>query len=208
MFHSPVIAKTTQIEQNESTASKSNNTEGTINSESTTVSTTEESKVGSSQKDQKVIEGTISSSEEAPLIEDDQKKEKQTKSDRIAMTWNEYYWWDTINNRGFSYNDDIPFWNGGNSEINTTQRYIELGESFIFEEGWKCVNITFRGEVYSAGDRIYDEIFKGPSDFQETQKYLRYNYEPQLYNVKISYFGLPGEIKETLPKVDPNPILN
>lgn len=54
MFHSPVIANTTEIEQNESTASTSNNTEGTINSESTTVSTTEESKAGSSQKDHKL----------------------------------------------------------------------------------------------------------------------------------------------------------
>ncbi|MBO0451461.1 MucBP domain-containing protein [Candidatus Enterococcus murrayae] len=204
MFNIPVIANTTESERNESTASTNNSTDSTISS--TSIIKTEESEIGSSQKEQEEIEDTTLNSEEAPTKEDDQKKKKE--SDMMAEVWNEYFWWDTINNRRFSYNDDIPFWGGGNSKINTTQGYIELGEPYMFEVGWKFVNITFRGEVYSPGDRIYDDIFKGPLDFQEMEKHLRYNYEPQLYNVKISYRGLPDEIKETLPKTDPNPILN
>lgn len=204
IFNGPIVAGTIEIESKEAVENTSNEAEITNEATTNTVNETEETTVVSAQ----AIEAPTSSSEEAPPIEDDQKKEKEPKSDMMAETWNEYFWWDTINNRGFSYNDDIPFWSGGKSEINTTQGYIELGDPYIFETGWKFVNITFRGEIYSPGDRIYDEIFKGPSYFKETQKYLRYNYEPQLYNVKISYQGLPDEIKETLPEVDPNPILN
>lgn len=204
IFNGPIVASTIEIESKEAVENTSNEAEITNEATTDTVNETEETTAVSAQ----AIEAPTSSSEEAPPIEDDQKKEKEPKSDMMAETWNEYFWWDTINNRGFSYNDDIPFWSGGKSEINTTQGYIELGEPYIFETGWKFLNITFRGEIYSPGDRIYDEIFKGPSYFKETKKYLRYNYEPQLYNVKISYQGLPDEIKETLPEVDPNPILN
>lgn len=126
----------------------------------------------------------------------------------IALAWNEDYWWDTINNRGFTFNNDIPFWSGGKSEINTTQGYIELGEPYIFEIGWEFENITFRGKAYSSGERIYDDLFRAPLDYKAIKQQLRYNYEPQHYNVKIYYRGLPDEIKEILPKVDPTPILN
>lgn len=201
----PIIGNTVGIVQSETT--EGTGCEGTTPDSSTSImdNKTQESTIDSSQES---TESTTSSSNKISMVEDKQETQKESEIDKIALAYNEDYWWDTINNRGFTYNDDIPFWSGGKSEINTSQGYIELGEPYIFETGWKFVNITFRGNIYSSGDRIYDELFKGILNYQEIEKQLRYNYEPQLYNVKISYRGLPDEIKETLPKVDPNPILN
>lgn len=205
LFINPVAASATGNEQSSTVESTSENTEGTLHSESTTVNESEE--VVSSQDTQRSTESTTSSSD-ATAAENNQKIKKDTKQDMWAATWNEYYWWDTVHNEHFTFNDDIPFSEGGLSMINTTQGYIELAEPYIFDTGWRFVNITFKGQVYSAGDRIYDDIFLGHTNFDESTKYLRFNYEPLHFNVKIFYEGLPKDIAETLPAFDPNPILS
>lgn len=205
LFINPVAASATGNEQSSTEESTSENTEGTLHSESTTVNESEE--VISSQDTQRSTESTTSSSG-ATAAENNQEIKKDTKQDMWAATWNEYYWWDTVHNEHFTFNDDIPFSEGGLSMINTTQGYIELAEPYIFDTGWRFVNITFKGQVYSAGDRIYDDIFLGHTSFDETTKYLRFNYEPLHFNVKIIYEGLPKDIAETLPAFDPNPILS
>lgn len=189
------------------TGQSSSTTEETFNSESTTVSESKE--VIASQATQENTESATTGSSEAEVIEDNQVSKKDAKQDMMASTWNEYYWWDTVHNEHFTFNDDIPFSEGGISEINATQGYIELAEPYIFDIGWKFVNITFKGQVYSAGDKIYDDLFLyGKMDHEETAKHLRYNYEPLPFNVNILYRGLPNDIVETLPKFDPNPTLS
>lgn len=202
LINHPVKAHATENEQSSTIES----TEGIAHSESTTVDESEEA--ASTQSTQTSTEAATTSSSETTVEKNNQENKKDTEQDMWAMTWNEYYWWDTVHNEHFTFNDDIPFSEGGISMINTTQGYIELAEPYIFDTGWRFVNITFKGQVYSAGDRIYDDLFLGRRSLDETQKYLRFNYEPLQFNVGIIYEGLPKDIVETLPKFDPTPILS
>lgn len=196
LFINPLAASATGNEQSSTVES----TEGTLHSESTTVNESDEAV--SSQSTQKSTESTTSSSDEQ------QESGKEAKWEMISAISTETFWWDTVHNKNFRYNDDIPPGDAGDCVTNHTQGYMDLSETTKFEVGWRFINITFKGKVYSPGDRIYDDMFLDHPDTKELQKYLRYNFEPLLFNVGISYKGLPKEIAETLPKFDPNQVLS
>lgn len=128
-------------------------------------------------------------------------------SDMMAGVPTEYFWWDTVHDCHFDGRSDIPIYDEW-LMMNTTKGYLEVGEPYIFPLGWKFINITFKGKVYSPGEKIYDEMFLYSSDREAIYKELRYNYEPLLFNVNINYKGLPKDIADTLPAFDTNPILS
>ncbi|EOH94139.1 MucBP domain-containing protein [Enterococcus pallens] len=188
------------------TGQSSSTTEETFNSKSTTVSESEE--VIASQATQENTESATTDSSEAEVIDDNQVSKKDADYEMISSITTETFWWDTVHNKNFRYNSDIPPNDAGYCTTNHTQGYLELSDTRKFDVGWKFINITFKGEVYSPGDRIYDEMFLGNPNTEELQKHLRYNFEPLLFNVQISYQGLPSDVVETLPKFDPNPVLS
>lgn len=200
LFINPVAASATGNEQSSTVESTNESAEETLRSESVLLDESEE--VISSQDTQESTESTTSS------IDEQQGSEKEAKWEMISSITTETFWWDTVHNKNFRYNDDIPPGDAGDCVTNHTQGYMDLSETTKFEVGWRFINITFKGKVYSPGDRIYDDMFLDHPDTKELQKYLRYNFEPLLFNVGISYKGLPKEIAETLPKFDPNQVLS
>lgn len=198
LINHPVKAHATENEQSSTIES----TEGIAHSESTTVDESEEA--ASTQSTQTSTEAATTSTDE------DQENGEEAEWERISSVTTQSFWWDTVHEKNFRFNSDIPPYDAGDCITNHTKGYMDLSDTTKFKVGWRFINITFKGKVYSPGDRIYDDMFfdEKHTSIEVLQKHLRYNFEPLLFNVQISYEGLPADIVETLPKFDPTPILS
>lgn len=167
---------------------------------------------------------TVEASDETKVAQNTQQpvfsKEVRTgpagENEMIGFSSAENYWWDTTHNQHFTFGSDYmsgPWL----IIINRTEGYLDLGETLDLSEGWKFINITYKGQVYQVGDRIFDTDLiyddnktskENDVPYEAAMNQLRYNYEPLEFNVRISYSGLPENVKATLPTTDATPILS
>lgn len=121
--------------------------------------------------------------------------------DIIEIIYNEGLFTNVLTGEGIRIADDqTPL--VGSSTVNRSQGYIDLGEAYQFAKGWTFKNITFKGNIYQPGDRIYDENFKTIefpywTDINRTG--ICYNYEPsEDFYVNISYGTLTEDFSSEL----------